>query len=137
MFAGDNRLLTADVVVFLVARRGQRLGTVDRHYRRAAVGQAPVRGRQVLVGTAHRHHQQAAVLPVARRARGPRRRAVAVLFPYHLGLGQRHPAVVRRPAGAQTLAHTAASRRRMPGLVLVGVVRLLLRRLHSLGNHLS
>jgi len=71
VFVRDNRLLTADVVVLSVAAaRDQRPGTLDRQYRRAAVGQAIVVGRRrVLVRAAHRHHQQAAIFPVAGRAR--------------------------------------------------------------------
>lgn len=109
------------------------------HYRRTAVGQTPVADRRrIFVRAAHRHHQQATVFPVARRARRPRRRAVAVFFPYHVGLGQRRPAVRVRRFRARTLAHTAVVvrlRRRPLARVLVGPPRRF--RLKSLRDDLN
>lgn len=106
----------------------QQLDTLHhRYYRRTAVGQTPVPDRRrIFVRAAHRHHQQATVFPVARRARRPRRPAVAVFFPYHVGLGQRRPAVRVRRFPSRALAHTTVVvrlRRRPLAGVLVGPPR--------------
>lgn len=160
MFVRDDGALAAGEVVArsvaapaatAVAAAGngrvqQRLGTVNGHYGRAAVCQQPVhRRRRVLVRAAHRHHQQTTVFPVARRARRPRRIAVAVLLPDHFGFiaqrrGQRGPAtvavaVVRHPSGQHATGTTAAAAALVRRPQALGFVRLL--RLHfSLGYHL-